>query len=55
MRLALGAVFHLARPYAPGLEDVAQQPIVPEHLWRDVADPFAWTTPSRSAPGRTPR
>lgn len=38
-------VFHLQRPYSPGLEDVAEQPIVPEHLWRDIADPFAWDNP----------
>jgi peptide/nickel transport system substrate-binding protein len=38
-------VFRLARPYAPGFEDLAEQPIVPEHVWKDVADPFAWNVP----------
>jgi peptide/nickel transport system substrate-binding protein len=34
-----------ARPYVPGFTDVAQQPIVPEHIWRDVADPLRFTNP----------
>ena len=28
-----------ARPFVPGLVEVAQQSIVPAHVWRDVADP----------------
>jgi len=34
--------FALARVYLPGVEDVVGQLIVPEHIWRDVADPVAF-------------
>lgn len=44
-------VFTFERPYAPGLDDVAQQPIVPEHVWRDVADPLTFTNPDPVATG----
>jgi peptide/nickel transport system substrate-binding protein len=37
--------FHLARPYAPGLEAIARQPIVPRHRWEGVADPVRFTNP----------
>lgn len=39
-------VFRLARPFSPGLEDVAEAPIVPRHVWEAVADPFAWDNPA---------
>lgn len=35
----------LARPFVPGLVELAQQPIVPAHVWRAVADPVAFTNP----------
>jgi peptide/nickel transport system substrate-binding protein len=38
-------VFHLSRPYSPGLTDLAHQPILPEHVWRDVPDPLAFANP----------
>jgi peptide/nickel transport system substrate-binding protein len=36
----------LARPFAPALEDLAHQPIVPRHVWQDVADPVTFANPS---------
>jgi peptide/nickel transport system substrate-binding protein len=48
------ATFELAfsRPFLPGLDEIAPQPIVPEHVWRDVADPvtFANETPVATGP-----
>jgi peptide/nickel transport system substrate-binding protein len=40
------------RVYVPGLADVAEQMIVPAHVWRDVADPvtFANETPVGTGP-----
>ena len=35
-----------ARPYVVGLEDLAHQPIVPRHVWQDVADPMTFSNPS---------
>jgi peptide/nickel transport system substrate-binding protein len=35
-------VFRLARPFSPGLDDVAEQPIVPRHIWEGIADPLAY-------------
>ena len=34
-----------ARPYVPGLEDLAHQPIVPRHVFEDVADPVTFSNP----------
>ncbi len=34
-----------ARPNAPGIDRVAGQVIVPQHVWAEVADPTAWTNP----------
>ena len=34
------------RPYIPGLADLAHQPIVPRHVWRDVADPLTFANPT---------
>jgi len=44
--------FSLHRPYVPALEYIAQQPIVPRHVWKDVADPvsFANETPVATGP-----
>ena len=36
----------LARPFVPGLVELVQQPIVPAHVWRHVADPLAFTNPN---------
>jgi peptide/nickel transport system substrate-binding protein len=42
-------IFHLDGPYAPFLSNVAGSiPILPEHVWRDVADPRASTGIERS-------
>ena len=35
----------LQRPFVPGLAEVAQQPIVPAHVWRHVADPMTFANP----------
>lgn len=34
-----------ARPYVPGLEDLAHQPIVARHVWEQVADPMTFSNP----------
>jgi peptide/nickel transport system substrate-binding protein len=34
------------RVYVPGLADVAQQSIVPAHIWRDVSDPVTFANPN---------
>lgn len=39
-------VFELARPFSPGLYRIAHQPIVPEHLWRDIDNPVAFANPT---------
>jgi peptide/nickel transport system substrate-binding protein len=36
----------LKRPYIPGLADLAHQPIVPRHVWRDIADPMTFANPT---------
>jgi peptide/nickel transport system substrate-binding protein len=33
------------RVYVPGLADVAQQPVVPAHIWRGVGDPVTFANP----------
>lgn len=35
-------VFRFRRPFVPGLVYLAHQPIVPEHAWRDVANPVTY-------------
>ncbi len=40
-----------ARRFIPGLDDIAPQPIVPEHLWRDVPDPVTFANPTPVATG----
>lgn len=38
---------HLARPYAPFLQTVAEAMLIfPKHIWEDVADPQAFTEPA---------
>jgi peptide/nickel transport system substrate-binding protein len=36
-------VFTLSQAYSPGLYDLGHQPIVPEHIWKDVTDPATYT------------
>ncbi|WP_234023293.1 ABC transporter substrate-binding protein [Sorangium cellulosum] len=43
--------FTLKRPYVPGLSYIGHQPIVPEHKWKDVADPVTYTNESPVATG----
>jgi peptide/nickel transport system substrate-binding protein len=43
--------FHFVRPLVPSIEDISSQPIVPEHVWKDVADPFAFTNDHPVATG----
>jgi peptide/nickel transport system substrate-binding protein len=44
--------FGFQRVFVPGLEDVVGQLVVPEHVWKDVADPvaFANETPVGTGP-----
>lgn len=45
-------VFTFSRVYTPALYDLSQQPIVPQHLWKDVKDPVTFTneTPVGTGP-----
>lgn len=38
-------VIELSEPFVPGLPWIAHQSIVPEHRWRDIADPVTFTNP----------
>ncbi len=40
-----------SRVFLPGYYYLAQQPIVPEHVWKDVADPVTWANPHPVATG----
>ncbi len=33
------------RPFSPGLDRLAHQPIVPAHIWADIDDPITFTNP----------
>lgn len=44
-------VVKFSRVYVPGLFRIAQQPIVPEHIWRDVPDPVTFKNPNPVATG----
>ena len=44
-------VFRFSRPYVPGLIFLAHQPIVPAHVWRDIADPVSFANPTPVATG----
>lgn len=35
-----------SRVFVPGFDSVAQQPIVPRHIWAGVADPMTFTNPT---------
>jgi peptide/nickel transport system substrate-binding protein len=37
------AVFTFSEPFTPGLWDLGESMIVPEHVWKDVADPVTFT------------
>ncbi len=43
--------FHFARIYIPGFSELAALPIVPRHIWKDVADPVTFTNPEPVATG----
>lgn len=43
--------FHFQRVFIPGRDDVLAQQTVPEHTWRDVDDPVAFTNPNPVATG----
>ncbi|MCB9420047.1 MAG: ABC transporter substrate-binding protein [Ardenticatenaceae bacterium] len=49
---AMTVEFHFNRVYTPGFYDVIAQQIVPEHIWKDVADPVTETnlTPVGTGP-----
>ena len=36
-------VFTFSQAFTPGLYDIGEQTIVPEHLWKDVTDPVTFT------------
>ena len=47
-----GAVeFDFPAPFLPGLEDLVRQPIVPAHVWKDVADPVTFANENPVATG----
>tara|TARA_Y100000590_G_scaffold107022_1_gene121745 strand:+ start:2845 stop:4467 length:1623 start_codon:yes stop_codon:yes gene_type:complete len=43
--------FEFKRIYVPGFDDIASQPIVPEHIWKDVNDPLKFPNPIPVATG----
>ncbi|EPX61840.1 Dipeptide-binding ABC transporter, periplasmic substrate-binding component [Cystobacter fuscus DSM 2262] len=43
--------FTFSRVFVPGLLYIAQQPIVPEHKWKDVADPVSYKNENPVATG----
>lgn len=43
--------FRFQRVFIPGFDDVAPQQIVPEHVWRDVADPVTFANEHPVATG----
>jgi peptide/nickel transport system substrate-binding protein len=44
-------VFTFSRVYTPGLYDVAEQPIVPEHIWSAIEDPVTFANEEPVATG----
>ncbi|MHB8629424.1 MAG: ABC transporter substrate-binding protein [Aggregatilineales bacterium] len=44
-------LFKFNRIYSPGLYELAGQVIVPQHVWKDVADPTTFTNPNPVATG----
>ncbi|WP_437503892.1 ABC transporter substrate-binding protein [Sorangium sp. So ce1099] len=43
--------FVLKEPFVPGLSYIGHQPIVPEHKWKDVADPVTFSNENPVATG----
>jgi peptide/nickel transport system substrate-binding protein len=43
--------FRFARPFIPGFDEIAAQQIVPEHVWREVADPVTFANENPVATG----
>lgn len=43
--------FRFQRVFIPGFDEIAGQQIVPEHVWRDIADPVAFPNPDPVATG----
>ncbi|HEX4383446.1 MAG TPA: ABC transporter substrate-binding protein, partial [Myxococcales bacterium] len=43
--------FEFPRIFLPGLYEIAPQPIVPEHIWKDVADPVTFANENPIATG----
>ena len=43
--------FHFQRVFVPGFDEVVAQQIVPEHAWRDVADPVTFANENPIATG----
>lgn len=43
--------FAFQRVFIPGFDEIAAQPIVPEHVWKDVADPVTFSNPDPVATG----
>ena len=43
--------FHFKSPYVPGLYYLGGQPLVPEHVWKNVADPVTYTNAKPVATG----
>lgn len=45
------AVFAFSRPFTPGLYELGLQLIVPEHIWKNIADPLKDPNPNPVATG----
>jgi peptide/nickel transport system substrate-binding protein len=43
--------FKFKSVYTPALYDIANQIIVPQHIWKDIADPLTWTNDNPVATG----
>ncbi len=43
--------FSLSRVFLPGFDEIAPQPIVPRHIWKDVADPVTFANENPVATG----
>ncbi|TQF13877.1 ABC transporter substrate-binding protein [Myxococcus llanfairpwllgwyngyllgogerychwyrndrobwllllantysiliogogogochensis] len=47
----LTVAFQFSRTFIPGFGDLAAQPIIPRHIWEQVADPVTFTNPNPVATG----
>lgn len=43
--------FRFQRVFIPGLDEIVPQPIVPEHVWRDIEDPVTFSNEAPIATG----